>query len=67
MDQLNVVTNPENPGENELILDRINRLMSQRPVQKQYAEPNFNRGPEDRKTKKRNKIAAQSRKRNRRK
>jgi hypothetical protein len=67
MDLPNVVKNPEGIGENELIVDRIARLMSQRSAQKQYAEPNFDRGPEDRKTKKRNKIAAQSRKKNRRK
>lgn len=35
--------------------------------QRAYEEPNFDRGKEDPKTKKRNKIAAKSRKRNRRK
>jgi len=39
-------------------------LSSQR--ERQYREPSYDRGREDRKTKKRSKIAAQSRKKNRR-
>jgi hypothetical protein len=61
----NVVEIEKEPVDKMAILHEI--IEKNARNQKAYEEPNFDRGKEDPKTKKRNKIAAQSRKRNRRK